>query len=184
MKGDQTEATISTTYFAGLESIFDPDEADRVIGVVRNPHDWVDDAVDRNIPALAPRRDTRAAFKAVRDALEKDGKPNPTALAWSEQNVGVESQYRDRLSRNGVRQVLGELVDRLEHGDDVVLVARRKNARFCHRRVLAEELADRVDVDAPVVHYPAPYEPDVDDEQVDGPTETTLENFKTDATTN
>lgn len=180
MKGDQTEVTISTTYFAGIGSLFDPAEADRVIGVVRDPHDWVDDAVDRNIPALAPRRDTRAAFKAVEEALENDGKSNPTALAWSEQNVDVEAQYRDHLSRNGPRQVVDALADRLEQGDDVVLVSRRKNPKFSHRRLLADALADHADRDVAVVHYPAPYDPDVDD-QVDGPTEATLDNFKTDA---
>lgn len=164
--------TLHTTYFGGLNSLVHPDDSALVLGVVRYPQDFVARVTDRNVPAVAPPDDLLDAFKTVEEAADRDGVANPSAAAW--QNVDFEEQYRDHLDSAGPQQVLGELRDRAEHRD-VWLVCWEKNPRYCHRRLLADVLAD--DLDAEVAHHPDPADLDEPTDEQDGPELASLTDF-------
>lgn len=163
--------TVHTTYFGGL-SQFDPADGDDVFGVVRYPKDFVTRVTDRNIPAVAPPDGLLSAYKAVEEAAEKSGEANPEAIAWD--SVRYERQYLEYLEGPGPSTVLEELRDRAREGD-LWLVCWEKDARWCHRRLLAREIATDLE-DVEIVHHPDPStipidEGDGDDEGDDhGPT--------------
>ncbi|WP_255193025.1 DUF488 family protein [Natronobeatus ordinarius] len=144
--------TVRTAYFGGLNSRFEPAEADDVFGVVRYPKDFVERLTDRNIPAVAPPADLLEAFKTVENAADRNGDPNPSAIAWD--SVRYEPRYLAHLEQPGPSLVVDELRDRARERD-VWLVCWEKDARWCHRRLLANAIvADLEDVD--VVHHPDP----------------------------
>ncbi|WP_276252990.1 DUF488 family protein [Halomontanus rarus] len=144
--------TVRTCYFGGLNSSFEPVNDADVFGVVRYPQDFVERLTDRNIPAVAPPEDLLNAYNAVEEAAENNGDPNPTAIAWD--SVRYESRYLAYLERAGPQLVLEELRGRaLER--DVWLICWEKDARWCHRRLLANAVvADLEEID--VVHHPNP----------------------------
>ncbi|NEU56762.1 DUF488 domain-containing protein [Halorussus sp. MSC15.2] len=164
--------TLYTTYFGGLNSLVHPDDADLILGVVRYPQDFVQRVTDRNVPAVAPPDDLLNAFKTVEEAGDRDGVANPSAAAW--RTVDFEDRYRDHLDGAGQQQVLDELRDRAEHRN-VWLVCWEKDPRYCHRRVLADVLAD--DLDAEVVHHPDPADLEEPTDEQDGPKLTSLTEF-------
>ncbi|MCU4743389.1 DUF488 family protein [Natronoglomus mannanivorans] len=155
--------TVRTCYFGGLNSSFEPaDDAD-VFGVVRYPQDFVERLTDRNIPAVAPPEDLLNAYKAVEEAAESNGDPNPAAIAWS--SVRYESRYLAYLERTGPQVVLEELRERARERD-VWLICWEKDARWCHRRLLANEIvADLEEID--VIHHPDPSTIPIDGKETD-----------------
>ncbi|MHC3439218.1 DUF488 family protein, N3 subclade [Natrialbaceae archaeon A-gly3] len=155
--------TVHTTYFGGL-SQFDPADGDDVFGVVRHPKEFVTRVTDRNIPAVAPPEDLLSAYKTVEEAAENSGETNPAAIAWD--SVRYERQYLEFLEEPGPSTVLEELCDRARERD-VWLVCWEKDARWCHRRLLAREVvADLEDVE--IVHHPDPSTIPIDDGGDDG----------------
>lgn len=167
-------ATLRTTYFGGIGSVVEPDEDAEVLAVVRYPQDFVERVTDRNVPALAPPEELLDAYKTVEAAAERDDYPNPRGVAW--ESVDFERRYRDNLDAAGPREVLANVRERLHDHVDVWLVCWEKNPRYCHRRVLADVLVDEVDgVD--VEHYPAPEEPERDEDTDDGPRPVSLADF-------
>ena len=143
--------TVRTSYFGGLSS-YEPADEDAVFGVVRYSQDFVERLTDRNIPAVGPPEDLLNAYKAVEKAAEDDGEPNPAAVAWN--SVKYERRYRKHLAESGPQNVIDELADRARERD-IWLVCWEKDARWCHRRLLANEIvADLEDVE--VVHHPDP----------------------------
>lgn len=164
--------TLHTTYFGGLNSLVHPDDGDLVLGVVRYPKDFVQRVTDRNVPAVAPPENLFNAFKTVEEAGDRDGVANPSAAAW--RSVNFEDRYRDHLDGAGQQQVLAELRDHIEHRD-VWLVCWEKDPRYCHRRVLADILADGLE--AEVVHHPDPADLDEPSDEQDGPKLTSLTEF-------
>lgn len=155
--------TVHTTYFGGLGQ-YEPTEDAAVIGVVRYPKPFVGRVTDRNIPAVAPPEDLLDAYKRVEEAAEADGTAYPSAVAW--ESVAFERRYREHLTTPGPERVLEELRERaLER--DLWLVCWEKDCRWCHRRLLADEIvADLEDVD--VVHHPDPSTLDESDDPDDG----------------
>lgn len=169
--------TVRTTYFGGLGTYYSPaDDAD-VFGVVRHPREFVDRVTDRNIPAVGPPDDLLDAFKTVEESAEHDGVDYASAIAWN--SVRFEERYRAHLEKPGPQRVLDDLRERaLEH--DVWFVCWEKDVRWCHRRVLANEIVADLD-DVEIVHHPDPTmleeEPEPT-ESDDGPTNASLESFQ------
>lgn len=174
---------IRTTYFGGLGTELEPQDADLVLGVVRRPKPFVHEAVGLNEPSLGPPDELLDTYKAVVEAAEQDGHDHPRAIAW--RSVGVERRYLQHLGRRGPQQLLAELRDRVRAIEgDLVLVCWERDVRFCHRRPLATVLADGLD-DVAVEHHPdqetvaaeaeAEARDDLDGD--DGPTETALTDF-------
>ncbi|OVE84331.1 DUF488 family protein, N3 subclade [Natronolimnobius baerhuensis] len=143
--------TVHTTYFGGLSQYGPAADVD-VFGVVRYPKDFVDRVTDRNIPAVAPPNDLLDAYKTVEEAAEKNDEPNPAAIAWD--SVSYEPRYLQYLERDGPQAVIDELADRARECD-IWLVCWEKDARWCHRRLLADVVAGRLE-DVEVVHHPDP----------------------------
>lgn len=154
-------AAVITTYFGGVGNVAEPAPGDVVFGVVRYPRDFIDRVVDRNIPALAPPEDLLDAYKAVEDAADRDDFGTPSAVAWS--SVSFEDRYRSYLTRSGPQQVLDELRDDLQDGRTIWLVCWERDVRYCHRRLLADVLADPLGVDVEHVPSPAEIETEADD---------------------
>ncbi|RQG89349.1 DUF488 family protein, N3 subclade [Natrarchaeobius chitinivorans] len=164
--------TVHTTYFGGLNSSFEPGEEDAVFGVVRFPQDFVDRLTDRNIPAVAPPADLLEAYKTVEEAAEENGEPNPAAIAWD--SVEYEGRYLAHLEQAGPQTVVGELADRTRERD-IWLVCWENDARWCHRRLLANAVVAELE-DVEVVHHPDPSTIPIDDESEEQP-EATLADF-------
>lgn len=130
--------TVRTTYFSALShGKVTPDADADVFGVVRNPFDWVDDVVDRNVPAVAPPDDLLDAFKKVEAAVRDAEDGNPREVAW--RSVSFEQQYLEHLEQPGQQQVLQQLRERAETRP-LWLVCYEADERWCHRRLLAERL--------------------------------------------
>jgi len=146
--------TIHTTYFAALDhDLVEPDDDHLVAGVVRRPADWTRDLVDRNIQSVAPPEDLLDAVKTVEEAADSDDDiDDPRRVAWSSTDFAV--RYQSHLLSARLDRVLGQLrTDEREQGA-VWLVCYEKDPAFCHRRLLADELA-RGRTDDPV-HHPEP----------------------------
>lgn len=153
------DAPLRTTYFGGLGSLVAPDDDDLVIGVVRNPHEFVADVVDRTVPAVAPPTDLLDSFKRVEDAADADDLPNPSGVAW--RSVGFERRYRSFLQQSGQQRVIQRLREDARERT-VWLVCYEKNPKWCHRRLLADELAnDNLDVQ----HHPESFEPETEQKE-------------------
>ncbi|QSX00885.1 DUF488 family protein [Haloterrigena alkaliphila] len=167
--------TVHTTYFGGLSS-YDPAEEASVFGVVRYPQDFVARITDRNIPAVAPPEDLLNAYKTVEEAAEDNGEFNPAAIAWN--SVDFERRYLAHLEAKGPQTVLEELIDRVRERD-IWLVCWEKDARWCHRRLLANAIIAQLD-ETEIVHHPDPTTipvGDGDDSDEAAETGPTLEDF-------
>lgn len=136
---------VRTTYFSALShGKVNPDPDADVFGVVREPFDWIDDVVDRNIPALAPPADLLGAYKKVEAAAEDREDGNPREIAWN--SVDFEDRYLTYLERPDVEQPLSSVRERAED-HPLWLVCYEADERWCHRRLLAERLLS--DLSAP-----------------------------------
>ena len=134
--------TVRTTYFSALSNgQADPADNDLVYAVVRYTQEWIDELVDRNIDTLAPPSELLDAYKTVEEAAEEDGHSNPSQIAW--ESVSFADRYRQYLAdhaENVVDTVAEEAAE-----TTVWLVCWEKDDRYCHRRLLADEIADRDD---------------------------------------
>ncbi|PSP38399.1 hypothetical protein BRC71_06965 [Halobacteriales archaeon QH_7_65_31] len=147
---DERDAPLRTTYFGGLGSLIKPTDDNLVLAVVRNPHEFVNDVADRTVPAVAPPTNLLDAYKRVEEAAESDDLPNPSGVAW--RSVGFGRRYREHLEQPGQQQVIETLRDKARE-TRVWLVCYEKNPQWCHRRLLADELATD---DLAVAHHPEP----------------------------
>ena len=130
--------SVRTTYFAALShGHVDPASDASVFGVVRKSTDWIDEIVDRNVPAVAPPEELLDAYKKVERAAEENDERQPQRVAW--ESVNFAERYRSHLDTNGVSQVLSALRDRADEST-LWLVCFEKDDRWCHRRLLAERL--------------------------------------------
>ncbi|MFD1641451.1 DUF488 family protein [Halohasta litorea] len=133
--------TVRTTYFWALSNQeAEPAADDVVYSVVRYTQDWIDDLVERNIDALAPPSDLLDAYKQVEDAAEEDGYSNPSQVAW--ESVNFAERYQQHLTT--VDQVVDVVAEQAAE-TTVWLVCWEKDDRYCHRRLLADAILDRLD---------------------------------------
>ena len=130
--------SVETTYFSALthEKVKVTQNA-RIFGIVRRPAEWIDDVVDRNVPALAPPEELLEAYKTVEAAARDAGEANPETIAW--RSVDFEAQFHEYLSKPGPRRVLRQLVDDAREGP-VWLVCYEADDEYCHRRLVAERI--------------------------------------------
>lgn len=143
---------VHTTYFAALDhEKVEPRGC--VYGVVRQPHDWVEELVDKNLQTLGPPQDLLEAAKRVEAAAEDADASEPMADAWEQ--VSFADRYQTHLQQPGARQVVQAVRSDLASGD-VWLVCYEKDPSYCHRRLLAAHLLEGRDQDP--VHHPAPSE--------------------------
>ncbi|AXR82315.1 DUF488 family protein, N3 subclade [Natrarchaeobaculum sulfurireducens] len=164
--------TVHTTYFGGVGQ-YEPSEGADVFGVVRYPKEFVERVTDRNIPAIAPPEDLLNAYKTVEEAAEENSEPNPASIAWN--SVSYERRYLEHLEGPGQQAVLAELVDRARERD-VWLVCWEKDARWCHRRLLASAVVTQLE-DVEVVHHPDPTTIPVEETSDDEEGDPTLADF-------
>jgi len=122
-----------------------------VYGVVRQPHEFVEELVDKNIPALGPPESLLEPTKRIEAAAEADDVENPMAVAWD--HVDFAERYRAYLQRTGTEQVLASVREDLAEGD-VWLVCYEKDPTHCHRRLLADYLLEGRTQDP--IHHPEP----------------------------
>lgn len=151
---DERDAPLRTTYFGGLGSLVEPTTDSLVLAVVRNPHEFIDDVADRTVPAVAPPIDLLDAFKRVEEAAESDDLSNPSSVAWRSVDFG--RRYRAHLEQPGQQQVVETLREKARERT-LWLVCYERNPKWCHRRLLADELATD---DLEVAHHPEPTEED------------------------
>nr|WP_255291516.1 DUF488 family protein [Natrinema sp. CBA1119] len=73
-------------------------------------------------------------------------------MAWN--SVDYERLYHEYLERAGPQAVLTELADRARERD-IWLVCWETDARWCHRRLLANAVVAQLE-DVEIVHHPDP----------------------------
>lgn len=138
--------TLEDTYAAAIQHdlVECPPEA-TLVGVVRRPAGWFHALVDENVRALGPPAELLASFKRRHEDLTLQGLCDEGAhnAAWEE--LDFEERYRDYLSTDEpAANALDALADRLEEGEDVVLVCFENTAKKrCHRTVLRDVLESR-----------------------------------------
>ncbi|AUV81219.1 hypothetical protein C2R22_05715 [Salinigranum rubrum] len=130
--------SVRTTYFAALShGHVDPASDAHVFGVVRKSTDWIDEIVDRNVPAVAPPEELLKSFKKVERAAEENDERHPQRVAW--ESVGFAERYESHLDTPGVSQVFSALRETTQE-NTLWLVCFERDERWCHRRLLAERL--------------------------------------------
>ncbi|MFT4891913.1 MAG: hypothetical protein ACI9YT_002849 [Halobacteriales archaeon] len=131
------------TYVAALQhdTADVPEDAIRV-GVVRRPPPWFRAQVDENVPELGPPADLLEEFKDRYEALQEQGLGDAEAHDAALEDVDYDDRYRSYLGRSdGARAAIEALRDRLESGDDVVLVCyENTDEKRCHRTLFGTEL--------------------------------------------
>jgi uncharacterized protein YeaO (DUF488 family) len=138
---------IRETYHAALaHDLVDlPDDA-TLVGVVRKPTGWFGTEVDENRPALGPPEDLLEETTAAAERIESEGVDETPAhnLAWEE--TEFERRYREHVASDDAAQAeLADLAGRVEDGETVVLVCFEAEDKRCHRHLLCDLLAERVD---------------------------------------
>lgn len=141
---------IRETYHAALaHDLVDVPGDAHLVGVVREPTGWFGAEIDENRPALGPPADLLSETKAAAERIESEGVDETPAhnLAWEE--TEFERRYREHLATDeDAERVLAELAGRVADGETVVLVCFEAEDKRCHRHLLVDVLADRVEEDA------------------------------------
>ncbi|GAA0203765.1 DUF488 domain-containing protein [Halobaculum roseum] len=138
---------LEDTYVAALQhDLVDVPAEATLVGVVRRPTGWFRTTVDENYPALGPPSDLLDEFKQRHEDFKMQGMCDEGAhnAAWDE--VGFEDRYRSHLTdAEEAREAVGGLTDRLQDGEQLVLVCfENTDQKRCHRTLLKEHLATRL----------------------------------------
>jgi hypothetical protein len=137
--------SLRDTYVAALQhDAFEPAPSETLVGVVRRPTPWFHGAVDENEPRVAPPPGLLDDAKARQAELEADGLDGDRAHNGAWDDVNFDSRYREHLaSDDDAQEAIGELRDRLDAGEGLVLVCfENTDDKRCHRTILREVLAD------------------------------------------
>lgn len=136
-------SSIYDTYVAALQhDIADvPDHAVK-IGVARRPTPWFYGQVDENVPELGPPDAVLDACKERAAELEEQGMDDADALNRAWEDTDFAERYREYLDQSDEAQAaIDELRDRMERGEDIVLVCYENTAeKRCHRTLLKAKL--------------------------------------------
>ena len=136
---------IRETYHAALQhDLVECPESARLVGVVRRPTSWFAQ-IDENRPELGPPPDLLDEVQERKEDLKLRGMCDEGAhnAAWEETNFA--DRYRAHLEDSEeARAELKELAGRVETGETVVLVCYEGEDKRCHRQILVEVLAKRV----------------------------------------
>lgn len=137
-----TRGDVSTTYVTALQNdLVEFPDATKV-GVVRRPTSLFYHVVDENIPPLAPPNDLLDKFNDRCEDLEMQGLCSEGAhnVAWDE--LSFEQRFREYLTASRkVDETLQELQNRIEGGEDLVLVCfENTDKKRCHREIIVDKL--------------------------------------------
>jgi uncharacterized protein YeaO (DUF488 family) len=136
---------LAETYAAAVQHglVSYPDST--LVGVVRRPPGWFHALVDENVADVAPPEALLDAFRTRRDDFAMAGLCEEGAhnAAWDE--VDFEARYRDHLESPAARAALDDLAARLRGGEPLALVCFEGDSKRCHRRLLRDVLAGRVE---------------------------------------
>ena len=137
---------LEDTYVAALQhDIADiPDEATRV-GVVRRPTRWFHGPVDENLSALAPPPDLLDEVKRRHEQLQQAGIPDAEAHNRALEASDYDERYLAHLETPEGNAALEALTERIEAGEDIVLVCyENTEEKRCHRTLLRERIEARL----------------------------------------
>ncbi len=136
---------VSETYVAAIQhDLVDLDGDEFLAGVVRKPTPWFHGAVDENFPALGPPTDLLEETKAREEDLKARGICDAEALNVAWEDTGFARRYRQYVEDSDEADAaLATLGDRLDAGEDVVLVCYEGEDKRCHRHILVDVLRDR-----------------------------------------
>jgi uncharacterized protein YeaO (DUF488 family) len=140
-------AEVRETYHAAIQhDLVELTGDEHLAGVVRRPTGWFRSTVDENYPDLGPPEELLAETKEVQERFELEGMCDEGAhnAAWEETNFAA--RYREYVRESeAVDDRLASLADRVTDGQTVVLVCFEGEDKRCHRRLLVDELRERVD---------------------------------------
>lgn len=137
---------LDDTYVAALQHDIAaiPEDATRV-GVVRRPTPWFHGPVEENLPALAPPAGLLDEVKRRHEQLERTGLSDAEAHNRALKRSDYEERYLAHLETPAARSALDDLTERIEGGEDIVLVCyENTDEKRCHRTLLRERLEDRL----------------------------------------
>lgn len=136
---------VGETYAAALQHDLVSFPEATLVGVVRRPPGWFRALTDENVPELGPPEDLLDETKARQEDLKMAGMCDEGAhnAAWEE--VSFEDRYREHLESAEARDALDALEARLRDGEEVALVCFEDESKRCHRHVLRDALAERLD---------------------------------------
>jgi uncharacterized protein YeaO (DUF488 family) len=139
--------TLADTYVAALQHDTADVPADAtLVGVVRRPTGWFSATVDENRPALAPPDDLLDDAKTRESELENAGVGDAEANRRAWDDVGFAKRYREHLEGDAAQAAVDDLAARLRGGESLALVCfENTDEKRCHRTILRERLAGRVD---------------------------------------
>ncbi|MFB6114267.1 MAG: DUF488 family protein [Halodesulfurarchaeum sp.] len=141
-----TRGRLDDTYAASLQhdSADIPPDATRV-GVVRRPTPWFNAVVDENRPAVAPPDELLDEVKTEHERLLEAGFDDAPAHNRALDAVDYDARYRSHLESPSAREVIEEIVARIESGSDVALVCyENTEKKRCHRTILREIIEGRI----------------------------------------
>lgn len=137
---------VRETYVAALQhDLVSLSGEESLVGVVRRPTGWFRGAVDENVPALGPPDDLLEETNARVEELKVAGLCEEEAhnAAWEE--TGFAERYLSHLEESAdAGAELARLAERVQGGEDVVLVCFEGEDKRCHRHLLADRLRERV----------------------------------------
>jgi hypothetical protein len=137
---------LDDTYVAAVQhDLADVPPDATLVGVVRRPTGWFRTTVDENYPVLGPPEGLLDEFKQRHEEFKMQGMCDEGAhnAAWTE--VGYDERYQTYLEQTAdAREAVSTLVDRLQSGEQLVLVCyENTNQKRCHRTLLRERIAAR-----------------------------------------
>ena len=137
---------LDDTYVAALQhDIAEIPEGATRVGVVRRATPWFYGPVDENRPALAPPADLLDEVKRRHEQLERAGVPDAEAHNRAMEASDYDERYRAHLETPEAQAALEALLERIEAGEDIVLVCYENTEdKRCHRTLLREWIEARL----------------------------------------
>ena len=143
----ETASPVGDTYVAAIQhDLVDLPAEATIVGVVRRPTGWFRSTVDENHPSLGPPPELLDEFKQRHEDFKLQGMCDEGAhnAAWEE--LGFDDRYRTYLDEtSAARDAVSELVNRLETGEELILVCfENPKKKRCHRTVLRDHITARL----------------------------------------
>lgn len=113
------------------------------IAIVRSISDRMERVVDYADSRLSPPKKLFWQWYDTRESYMDDGTPKTVAHNRAFEDVRYEQRFRSYLEHNrDAQQAIKEIVDRMEDGENVVLVCYCTGDRACHRTIVREYVED------------------------------------------
>jgi hypothetical protein len=133
---------VRETYVAAIQhDLVELTGEEHVAGVVRKPTPWFHGAVDENYPELGPPAALLEETKQREEDLKSRGICDAEALNVAWEDTDFADRYREYVrNAEDVAATLAGFRERLDDGQDVVLVCYEGDGKRCHRHLLVEHL--------------------------------------------